>query len=130
MEPVSKFNATSQSASGSEACIDQRPSASGTLTNKTASATRTTEIARPAHTTQAPGHRRHATQRLTQIIVPIDAAIQGGWRAHPLIIRRRDSVSDPSVGRLDVGSISSHGWSSVTAHSAHKVQQVHVGLST
>jgi len=42
----------------------------------TASATRTTEIARPTHPTQGPGHRRQATQRLTQIMVPIDTAIQ------------------------------------------------------
>jgi hypothetical protein len=35
-----------------------------------------TEIARPAHLTHGPGHRRQATQRLTQITAPIDTAIQ------------------------------------------------------
>ena len=46
------------------------------MTNTTASTTRTTEIARPAHTTQGPGRRRQAVHRLTQTSVPMATAIQ------------------------------------------------------
>jgi len=70
------INVTSHSASGSEDCTDQRPSTSGTVTNKTASVTKMTEIARPAHATQGPGRSRQAVHRLTQITVPIATAIQ------------------------------------------------------
>ena len=46
------------------------------MTKTTASRARTSEIARPAHTTQGPGRRRQAAHKVAQTTVPTATATQ------------------------------------------------------